>query len=279
MNKPLPLRVKASTMGQNILLFSLLLTLFASAEPVWKKELTSTAPGSHPAITPMSLDLQVSWKGMIDSGKVHIDFAPKGINKAGRLVVRSSSDSVGAASKLFPYHSDFWSEVDPKTLLPLYFHSNEVDRKEAIDSTVKYGAFGARSHEVTKVFKNKKTLVEDHHFAHYPTFDIFSAMLHVRSQALQKGDKLALIVMPFNTPYILRVKVLGREVHNGQKAIKLNVGMQKIDRDTLQLKPYKKLKRDATLWLSDDTDRIPLELRAAVFIGDVRATLVKKQRH
>jgi hypothetical protein len=33
------------------------------------------------------------------------------------------------------------------------------------------------------------------------------------------------------------------------------------------------MKRDATLWLSDDEDRIPVELRAAVFIGDVRAVL------
>ena len=49
--------------------------------------------------------------------------------------------------------------------------------------------------------------------------------------------------------------------------------MRKIDRKTLELLPYKKLKQDAHLWLSDDADRIPIELRAAAFIGDVRATL------
>jgi len=27
------------------------------------------------------------------------------------------------------------------------------------------------------------------------------------------------------------------------------------------------------MWISDDTDRIPLEVRAGVFIGDVRVTL------
>jgi len=37
--------------------------------------------------------------------------------------------------------------------------------------------------------------------------------------------------------------------------------------------PYKKLKKPVTLWLSDDADRVPLELRAAVYIGDVRAVL------
>ena len=56
------------------------------------------------------------------------------------------------------------------------------------------------------------------------------------------------------------------------------MGMRKIDRKTLELLPYKKLKRDATLWLSDDADRIPLELRAAVFIGDIRATLTSHRK-
>ena len=62
-------------------------------------------------------------------------------------------------------------------------------------------------------------------------------------------------------------------MHNDRKTIRLSVGMQKIDRKTLELRPYKKMKRDAMLWLSDDDDRIPVELRAAVFIGDVRAVL------
>jgi hypothetical protein len=39
------------------------------------------------------------------------------------------------------------------------------------------------------------------------------------------------------------------------------------------------MKRDATLWLSDDTDRIPLEFRAPVYIGDVRAVLTSFKKH
>lgn len=82
------------------------------------------------------------------------------------------------------------------------------------------------------------------------------------------------VIHPFGNPYLLRVRVLGREVHKGRNAIRLSVGMQKIDRKTQELQPYKKLKQDATLWLSDDAARIPIEFRAAIFIGDVRATLV-----
>ena len=105
-----------------------------------------------------------------------------------------------------------------------------------------------------------------------------SAMLHVRSQKLDDGDQITLVVHPFGTPYLLRVKVLGHENHLDRKAIKLSVGMRKIDRKSLDLLPYKKMRSDATLWLSDDADRIPVELRADVFIGDIRATLTGFQK-
>ena len=98
-------------------------------------------------------------------------------------------------------------------------------------------------------------------------------MLHVRSQKLDTGDQITLVVHPFGTSYLLRVKVQGRELHNGRNAIRLTMGMRKIDRKTQELVAYKKLKKDATLWLSDDAERIPMEFRAAAFIGDVRATL------
>ena len=71
------------------------------------------------------------------------------------------------------------------------------------------------------------------------------------------------------------ITVLGREKHNGRACIKLDVKLQKIDKDTMHLKSYKKLKK-ATLWISDDADRIMVELRSEVFIGDVRAVLIKQ---
>ena len=51
--------------------------------------------------------------------------------------------------------------------------------------------------------------------------------------------------------------------------------MTKIMKD-LSLKPYKKMKT-STLWISDDEDRIPLELRVDAFIGDVRMTLTEQR--
>ena len=256
-----------------------LLPVVAMAAPAWQAELTAATPGGLAKPTPLVLDDQLSWNGMIDSGTTRIEFAPPDVKKAGTYVVRSSSKSLGAAAVLFPYQNSFWSELDPATLRPKFFQAVEADNTETVTTTVRHDAAGAESHEVTKPTKKGATpKTVDRKFPFSPTYDIFSAMLQVRSQKLDTGDKLVMVLHPFDNPYLLRVNVLGREVHNGQNTIKVTVGMRKIDRTTLELKAYKKLKSDATMWLSDDTDRVPVELRAAAFIGDVRATLVSRRK-
>lgn len=246
----------------------------AAAEPTWKNELTSSEPGEWPALPHNSLDMQVSWKGMLEAGRLKIEFAPRDAAKPGTFVVRSTAASNGPAALLFPYQSHFWSELDSVSLKPRYFHAVETDRRETVTTTVRHFADRVEAVEITQpLHKAAASERAEHVFRQTPVFDIFSAMLHVRSRKLEDGDNITLLIQPFDNPYLLRVKVVGREIHNDRKTIKLSVGMRKIDRKTLELRPYKKLKRDATLWLSDDEDRIPVELRAAVFIGDVRAVL------
>lgn len=244
-----------------------------SAEPAWKKELTPDKPGTHAPLPSCSLDLVLSWKGMVDSGRIHMDVAPKDVDKPGNYVIRSTATSTGAAATLFPYQNSFWSELDPASMKPRYFHAVEKDNKETVTTTTRHYQDRVETSEITKPNKGGRESKQDRVFGFAPTYDIFSAMMHIRGQKLETGDQINLVVHPFGTPYLLRVKVLGRENHMERKAIRLSVGMRKIDRKTLELKPYKKLNSDATLWLSDDENRIPVEFRAAVFIGDVRATL------
>jgi hypothetical protein len=262
---------------------SLLLTLAVScgilaAEPAWQRELTPAKPGPLPALAPCSLDYQVSWKGMLDSGRLHMEFAPRDVKKPGMRVVRSHAKSTGAAAALFPHQSNFWSEIYPDTLRPRLFQGVETGRSETVTTTVRHFAERVESHEKTQPHGKGAAVERTQVFRFSPMYDIFSAMLHVRSQKLAPGDRVTLAIHPFNNPYLLRVKVAGREIHNGRKTIRLNVEMRKIDRETMELRPYKKMKKAATLWLSDDEHRIPVELRAAVFIGDVRAVLTDFRR-
>lgn len=265
--------------GLRILLLILIpVCPLASAEPLWKKDVSSPKTGPHPRIKPGILDLKVSWNGMLDSGKLQVQFSPKDTKKPNAYVVTSSAVSMGPAAGLFPYSSNFWSELDPLSLKPLLFSAVETDSAETTTTTVRYNPNSVSCKEITQPIPKGSSKTTDHTFEFTPVFDIFSAMLHVRSQSLNTGDELNLVVQPFKTPYLLKVKVQGREAHLDRKTIRLTLGMRKINSKTFELLPYKKMKKDATLWLSDDDDRIPVEFRADIFIGDIRATLTNFQK-
>lgn len=256
----------------------LTLALPTSAKPEWKDQLTSPTPGKWPRLAPCLLDFQLSWKGMLDAGRMRMEFSPRDAVKPGLLVVRSFSASTGGAAVLFPYQSHSWSEVHPSTLRPRFFQSTETDHRETVTTTNRYFSDRVESTEVAKSFKRKIPTHTARTFRHDPVFDIYSAMLHIRSRKLADGERIALLVQPYTNPYLVNVSVAGREIHAGRKTIRLTVGMRKIHRRTLELLPYKKMKTHASLWLSDDADRIPVEFRAAVFIGDVRATLTRFEK-
>ena len=60
------------------------------------------------------------------------------------------------------------------------------------------------------------------------------------------------------------------------ECLKMDVKIQGIDRKTSKLKEYTRLKK-ATLWVPNDACRLPSEIRAKIFVGDIRATLINRQ--
>lgn len=256
------------------MIMALICTSLTFASPTWMDELSPPNPGPHPPIPSCMVNLRVSWKGLLDSGLMRVEFQPRGTSKPGKISIRSEVQSTGAAAKLFPYKSHAWSEVDPVTLKPLFFQSTETDRNETLTTTLKYTPTCVHCVEKSHDHKSGQFSEIRKSFAHQPVYDLFSAMLFIRSQNLREGESYKLLIHPFKQPYLLHVTVRGRENHLQQKCIRLGVNLRRINAETLELMPYKKLKREATLWLSDDTARVPLELRAAVFVGDVRATRV-----
>jgi hypothetical protein len=251
----------------------LLTAACALSDPAWKADLSPAKPGAHPALPPSTMDFTLSWKGMLKAGKVRMEFAPKGARKPGAMVIKSTASSQGAASKLYPYSHSYWSEIDQRTLASRYFHSTESDSKETTVTTNRYSSRSVDVRESGTKRKSGAATTEAYSFPHGPARDVYSAILHVRSQKLDPGDEHTLLLLPFKTPYLLKVRVEAKEKHHGRDALRISFGLRKIDRNTYDLVPYKKLKKPVTLWLSDDADRIPLELRAAVYIGDVRAVL------
>ena len=261
------------------LLVLFLTTAFLAAAPVWEGELTSPKPGPHPTISPSILDFNLSWKGMVKAGSLRLEFAPAGFKKPGSFVTKSTASSEGAATLLFSYKHSHWSEIHPTNLTAKYFHSTEDDDKESAVTTNRYNSSGVSVKETTTQLKGGAVATEAYKFPFGPAHDMYSAILFIRSQKLDVGDEHTLLLLPFKSPYLLKARVEAKEKHMGRDTLRMSFSMRKIDRTAHELKPYKKLKKPVTVWLSDDADRVPLELRAAVYIGDVRAVLTSFTKH
>jgi hypothetical protein len=263
---------------RSTILIALAATGLATAGPEWQRDITSLDLGNHPRLEPIALDYQASWKGVLNSGHLHMEFAPPAEKKPGTYVVKAYARSQGAAAQLHPYQFDAWAEINPGTLRPRYIRASETDKNGKDVSIVRYFPDRVECHTTYIPANGGKIGDTSRTFSHPGIFDIFSVMLHIRSQPLADGDQINVVIQSTDQPYLLRVRCLGREMHNGQKTIKLSAGMEKIDRTSLELKTYKKLKRNATLWLTDDYDRVPLEVRADIFLGDVRVVLTQRKK-
>ena len=102
-----------------------------------------------------------------------------------------------------------------------------------------------------------------------------STMLYLRSQPLRDGDVYRLVVYPATSPYLATLTVADRSsitiAAGTYPALKLDLQLSKIGKEG-ELEPHKKF-RHASLWVSDDSDRILLRVEASIFVGTVFAEL------
>jgi len=254
----------------------LTLLLFSSiAHGSWETDISSYASGKNSPFKPEKLEYKMSWNGAINSGKLTIDFGKSDKLYPKIFLSHAYGRSTGLAYALFPYTFTFTSFAKLSDHRPLVFVATEKDDKEVVDTKSSYKKPGIHYKSTTTLHKSKKKIPRSHSFAAKAVHDPLTAMLAIRKQPLTKGSIIHLCCHPFASPYLIKITVIGREKHLSYDCIKLDIRIQKINKKSGKLLTYKKLKK-ATMWITDDGQRIPVELRSKVFIGDVRATLTKR---
>jgi hypothetical protein len=161
----------------------------------------------------------------------------------------------------------------PGNLRPIQLSQTEIYKKKSITTRVDFTAEGpSRLRSVNppdpgppdvKLFK-------------FPdAYDMFSALLFIRSRPLTQGEAVKLCVYPGSAPYLATATVLGREKIKVAKrnwdAIKCDLKLNGVQ-DDFTLKPHAKFKK-ASAWLSDDSDRLLLKVEADVFVGSIWAEM------
>lgn len=260
-------------------LFSLAITsmgtLCAQEAPKWLQDVTRLPPGGHADLRPVKLDYTLSWNNRVNAGKFQVAIMRDGSNEQ-KLVGDATGKSTGFARLVWPYDFKARSIVKESSLRPLTFQLSERERNEVNSYDIIFGS-NDQQYRTTSKKDDAKTVSQSREFKFDFGHDVLSSAFYLRSMALKKGQKVSMVVTPFNKPYLANFVVVGHEVHKmkGTKysAIKLDADIGKINGD-LSIKNYEKIKK-TSLWVSDDRYRIPLELQTYISVGYISARLVE----
>ncbi|MGV3661154.1 MAG: DUF3108 domain-containing protein [Prosthecobacter sp.] len=261
-----------------------LLTLFwvmmaasvLAAAPPWTKELTREPLGPYLKVPPCEVTYELGWNNWVTAGKasLRVREAAGGFWRAD-----ATAASTGFARTLWKYDCEMTSIIERAGIRPRYLQHSETDSAENCRYRVSFEPSRVVTETVVSPAKGSASM--NFTLCPYgPMDDLLSVILYVRSQALTPGQKVTRVVQPWDKPYLTTFEVLDRETldFGGQKrpCIKLSVKIRKIDRNSLELSSYKKMKT-STIWISDDALRLPIEMHAEVYVGymSARVTQVK----
>jgi hypothetical protein len=231
----------------------------------WQSTLSRNPPGDFPALRPLAAKYTFGWSGFTAAtGDVRFSRLPDN-----RFQLDGNGGTIGLPRLLWKMDATYSAIADADSLRPIEVKQTEAYRYKKISTHLTFKGSSVKSERLDG---NKP---ETRDFSLPGLCDLCSAALYLRSQPLKERSVYRTVVYPAKNAYLVTITVLGREkitVRAGSyQAIKLDVKLQRVGQD-LQLEPYKKFRR-ANLWVSDDSDRLPLRVEAQIFVGTIFAEL------
>ena len=190
-----------------------------------------------------------------------------------RFQLDGTIHTIGLVRTLWKFDATQTARADAATVHPIEMTQTETVRNKKTVTNLSFDANGVTSKETETPGKGVGPKIRRFDLPHL--FDLYSALLYLRSQPLQDRSVQRIVVYPATSAYLATVTVLGRERLTGPSgtynAIKLDLQLSKIGKNR-ELEQHRKFRR-GTVWLSDDPDRLLLKIQAQVFVGTVFAEL------
>lgn len=243
--------------------------LTATGTPLdWEKTVTLLPRGDFPNPRPLVAAYNFGWNGLVAAtAEMRFDKSEE------HLQLQGIGQTVGLVRALWKLDVRHRALADAVTLRPITMHQVEEVRKKTVTTDL---VFKRDSVERIRIDTKSKKVPKTSTFSFAGgIFDMHSTLLYVRSQPLHEGDVYRLVVYPATSPYLATLTVAAREpitIPAGSfHAIKLDLKLDKIGKKR-ELGPHKKFRR-ASIWVSDDSDRLLLRVEASIFVGKVFAEL------
>jgi hypothetical protein len=235
----------------------------------WQATVSKDPAGSFPALRPLRASYRFGWSGLTAAtGEVHFTKASDD-----KFQLDGTGRTIGLVRALWRLDVNHHAVASAETLRPVETQQTENYRSKKIVTHLAFtnnGVTRARTEGEGSAASTKTR-----QFSFPNLFDLHSAMLYLRSQPLRDRSVYRVVVYPTTNAYLATVTVVGREkvsVRAGTyNAIKLDLQLKRINKH-LALEPHRKFRR-ATIWVSDDAERLVLRIEAQVFVGTVFAEL------
>jgi hypothetical protein len=249
-------------------IFAFLAFCSSSLAENWEATLSKDPAGNFTELRPLRASYRFGWSGLTAAtGDVHFTKP-----SADKFQLDGTGRTIGLVRALWKLDLNYEAAASAETLRPIETQQIENYRSKKIATHLTFTNNG-----VTRARTEDKGAAEPkaHQFNFPNLFDLFSAMLYLRSQPLKDHSVYRVVAYPATNAYLVTVTVIGREkisVHAGSySAIKLDLQLKRIGKHR-ELEPHRKFRR-ATIWVSDDAERLLLRVEAQVFVGTVFAEL------
>jgi hypothetical protein len=234
----------------------------------WQASVSKEPPGKFPELRPFRAIYNFGWSGFTaGTGEAHFNKPSEQ-----RFELQGTGKTIGLARALWRFDVNLRAVADAHTLRPIETTQIETVRNKKIITHLTF-----TSNDVTRSRTEGPGAgtTKSKQFSFPNLIDLHGAMLYLRSQPLRDRNTHRLVVYPATNAYLATITVVGREkvsVRAGTySAIKLDLQLKKVGKN-LELEPHKKFRR-ATVWVSDDADRLILRVEAQIFVGSVFAEL------
>lgn len=251
---------------QCILLFAFCATSLAAN---WQATVNREPAGNFPELRPLHASYHFGWSGLTAAtAEVHFTKPSKD-----KFQFDGTGRTIGLVRVLWKLDVNHRAGASAETLRPIETQQTESYRWKKI---VTHLAFTGNGVSRTRTESQGSTVdTKTRPFSFPDLFDLHSAAIYLRSQPLRDRSVYRVVVYPATNAYLATITVIGREkisVHAGAyNAIKLDLQLKRVG-NHLELEPHRKFRR-ATIWVSDDADRLLLRIEAQIFVGTVWAEL------
>ena len=235
----------------------------------WQATLTKDPAGNFPELRPLRGAYRFGWSGLTAAtGEVHFTKSSED-----RFQFDATGRTIGLVRALWKLDVNHRAAASAETLHPIETQQTESYRWKKIVTHLAFTNSGVTRTRTEGQEGTAETKTRQYSFP--GLFDLHSAALYLRSQPLRDRSVYRIVVYPATNAYLATVTVVGHEkstVHAGTyNAIKLDLQLKRVGKH-LELEPHRKFRR-ATIWVSDDADRVLLRVEAQIFVGTVWAEL------